>query len=83
MSSPRAVIALRLVLARSNWLDTMMGKSLRKIGRDRQHKQHKEFSLHGEGGGSGEDLVDLEAGLEANRTCTWEQEVQREGLVWK
>jgi hypothetical protein len=29
-----------------------------------------------------EDLVGLEAGLEANRTCAGEQEVQREGLVW-
>jgi hypothetical protein len=36
-----------------------------------------------EGGGLGEDLVHLEAGLEANRTCAGEQEVQREGLVWR
>jgi hypothetical protein len=42
MSSPRAGIALRPELARSGWLDTMMGKSLRKTGRDRQGKQHKE-----------------------------------------
>jgi hypothetical protein len=55
----------------------MMGKSFSKMGRDRQVKQHKEICLHGEGGDSGEDLV----GLEANRTCTGEQEVQREGLV--
>jgi hypothetical protein len=25
----------------------------------------------------------LEASLEANRTCAGEQEVQREGLVWR
>jgi hypothetical protein len=31
----------------------------------------------------GEDLVGLEAGLEAKRTCTGEQEVQREDLVWR
>jgi hypothetical protein len=36
MSSPRARIALRPELARSGWLDTMTGKSLRKTGRDRQ-----------------------------------------------
>jgi hypothetical protein len=41
----------------------------------------QEVYLHGEGGGLGEDLVHLEAGLEANRTCAGEQEVQREGLV--
>jgi hypothetical protein len=62
----------------------MMGKSLRKIGRDKQREQAaQEVCLHREGGGSGEDLVHLEAGLEANRTCTGEQEVQREGLVWR
>jgi hypothetical protein len=65
-------------LARSGWLDTMTGKSLRK----RQAGQAaQEVCLHGEGGGLGEDLVGLEAGLEANRTCAGEQEVQREGLV--
>jgi hypothetical protein len=42
MSFPRARITMRPELARSGWLDTMMGKSLRKIGRDRQGKQHKE-----------------------------------------
>jgi hypothetical protein len=31
MSSPRARITLRPELARSSWLDTMMGKSLKKI----------------------------------------------------
>jgi hypothetical protein len=41
----------------------------------------QEVCLHGEGGGSGEDLVCLEAGLEDNRTCAGEQELQREGLV--
>jgi hypothetical protein len=55
----------------------MMGKSLRKIGRERQGKQHKEVCLLGEGRCLGEDLV----GLEANRTCSGEQEVQREILV--
>jgi hypothetical protein len=33
------------------------------------------------GGGSEEDLAGFETGLEANRTCSGEQEVQREGLV--
>jgi hypothetical protein len=42
MSSPRAGITFRPELARSGWLDTMMGKSLRKIGRDKQGEQHKE-----------------------------------------
>jgi hypothetical protein len=41
----------------------------------------QEVCLCREGGGLGEDLVVLEAGLEANRTCTGEQEVQREGLA--
>jgi hypothetical protein len=81
MSSPRAGITLRPELARSGWLDTMTGKSLRKIGRDRQGKQHKKSAYMGKEGGSGEDLVGLKAGLEANRICTGEQEVQREGLV--
>jgi hypothetical protein len=69
MSSLRARITVRPELTRSSWLDTMMGKSLRKIGRDRQGKQCKEVCLHGEGGGLGEDLVCLETALEANRTC--------------
>jgi hypothetical protein len=72
MSSPRARITTRPELARSGWLDAMKGKSLRKIGRDRQHEQHKEVCLYGEGGGSGEDLVHLKACLEANRTCAGE-----------
>jgi hypothetical protein len=42
MSSPRAGMALRPVLARSILLDTRMEKSLRKIGRNRQGKQLKE-----------------------------------------
>jgi hypothetical protein len=33
------------------------------------------------GGGLEEDFAGFEAGLEANRTCSGEQEVQREGLV--
>jgi hypothetical protein len=61
----------------------MMGKSLRKIGRDRQPEQRKKSAYMGEGGGLGEDLIRLEAGLKANRTCAGEQEVQREGLVWR
>jgi hypothetical protein len=51
----------------------MTGKALRKIGRDRQHEQNKEVCLHREGRGLGKDLVHLEAGLEANRTCSGEQ----------
>jgi hypothetical protein len=42
MSSPKAGISMRPELARSGWLDTMMGKYHRKIGRDRQGEQHKE-----------------------------------------
>jgi hypothetical protein len=45
MSSPRARISMRPELARSGWLDTMMGKSLRKIRRDRQAEQCKEVCL--------------------------------------
>jgi hypothetical protein len=41
MSSPRSGITLRPELARSGWLDIMMGKFLRKIGRDKQHEQCK------------------------------------------
>jgi hypothetical protein len=29
----------------------------------------------------GEELADLETGLQANRICTMEQKVQREGLM--
>jgi hypothetical protein len=35
------------------------------------------------GRGLEEDLAGFETGLEANRTCAGEQEVQREGLVWR
>jgi hypothetical protein len=80
MSSSRAGIALRPELAQSGWLDTLMGKSLRKIGRDRQGEQLKDVCLCREGGGLGEDLVGLEAGLEANRTCAEEQEYR--GRIW-
>jgi hypothetical protein len=34
----------------------------------------------GEGGGLGEELADLETGLQADRICAGEQKVQREGL---
>jgi hypothetical protein len=47
MSSPRAGIALRPELARSGWLDTMIGNSLRKIGRDRQPEQCKKSAYMG------------------------------------
>jgi hypothetical protein len=42
----------------------------------------QEVHLHGEGGGLGEELEldDLETGSQANRICTAEQKVQREGL---
>jgi hypothetical protein len=40
----------------------------------------EEVCLHGEGGGFGEEFADLETGLQANRICTGEQEVQREDL---
>jgi hypothetical protein len=43
----------------------------------------QEVCLHGKGGGLGEELVDLETGLETNRICTGEQKVQRKGLVWR
>jgi hypothetical protein len=79
MSSPRTGIAMRTELVRSVWHGSMTGKSLRKIG----SVAVQEVCLRGEGGGLGEDLVHLEAGLEANRTCSREQEIQREGLVWR
>jgi hypothetical protein len=41
----------------------------------------QEVYLHGEGGGLGEELVDLETGLEANRICSGEQKVQKKGLM--
>jgi hypothetical protein len=41
----------------------------------------QEVCLHGEGGGLGEEFVDLKTGLETNRICTGEQKVQREGLI--
>jgi hypothetical protein len=47
MSSPRAGIALRPELARSGWHGTMMGKSLRKIGRERQCEQLKKSAYMG------------------------------------
>jgi hypothetical protein len=40
----------------------------------------QEVCLHGKGGGFGEELADLGTGLQANRICTGEQKVQREGL---
>jgi hypothetical protein len=80
MSSPRDRIALRPELARSSWLETMTGKSLRKIGRDKQGKQRKKSAYMGRRRFK-RGLFSLEAGLKANRTCTGEQEVQREGLV--
>jgi predicted acetyltransferase len=47
MSSPRAGIALRPELARSGLLNSMMGKSLRKIGRDSQPEQCKKSAYMG------------------------------------
>jgi hypothetical protein len=47
MSSPTAGIALRPELARSGWFNTMMGKSLRKTGRDKQHEQCKKSAYMG------------------------------------
>jgi hypothetical protein len=38
---------MRPELARSGWFNTMMGKSLRKIGRDRQHEQHRKSAYMG------------------------------------
>jgi hypothetical protein len=61
----------------------MMGKSLRKIGRDKQCEQCKKSAYMGKEEVWERILVHLEACLEANRTCTGEQEVQREGLVWR
>jgi hypothetical protein len=65
---------MRPELVRSGWFNTMIGKSLRKIGRDRHGKQHKK-SVYMGGGGSGKELVDLETGLETNRICTGEHKV--------
>jgi hypothetical protein len=41
----------------------------------------QELCLQEEGGGLGEELVDLETGLHASRICTGEQKVQREDLM--
>jgi hypothetical protein len=43
----------------------------------------KEGKLLESGGGSEEGLAGFRSGLEASRTCAGEQEVQREGLVWR
>jgi hypothetical protein len=42
----------------------------------------QEVCLYGEGGGLGEELADLETSLQANRICTGEQKVWREGLKY-
>jgi hypothetical protein len=47
MNSPRAGIALRPELARSGLFDTMTGKILRKIGRDKQCEQRKKSAYMG------------------------------------
>jgi hypothetical protein len=47
MNSPRAGIAMRPELSRSGWHGTMMGKSLRKIGRDRQCEKCKKSAYMG------------------------------------
>jgi hypothetical protein len=41
----------------------------------------KEGKVSESGGGLEEDLAGFETGLEADRTCAGEQEVQRDGLV--
>jgi hypothetical protein len=41
----------------------------------------QEVCLHGEGGDLGEELVDLETGLQVNRICAGEQKIQREGMM--
>jgi hypothetical protein len=38
---PRAVLAMRPELARSGFFNSIMGKSFRKIGRDKQREQCK------------------------------------------
>jgi hypothetical protein len=43
----------------------------------------KEWKVTKSGEGSEEDLACFKAGLETNRTCAGEQEVQKEGLVQK
>jgi hypothetical protein len=73
MSSLRAGTALRSELARSGLLNSRQGKFFRKIG-DR-------YGLFTWGRRSfGEELADLETGLQADRICTGEQKVQREDL---
>jgi hypothetical protein len=42
----------------------------------------QEVCLHGEGGGLGEELADLETGSQANRICAGEQKGQRDGLKY-
>jgi hypothetical protein len=58
----------------------MMGKSLRKLGRDKQPEQHKKSAYIGKEEVQDIILVHLEAGLVANRTCAGEQEYR--GRVW-
>jgi hypothetical protein len=47
MSSPRSGITLRPELARSGLFNTMTGKSLRKIGRNRHPEQCKKSAYVG------------------------------------
>jgi hypothetical protein len=42
----------------------------------------QEVCLHGEEGGLGEELADLETGLQADRIFSGKQKVQREGLKY-
>jgi hypothetical protein len=49
MSSLRAGIALRPQLARSGLFNSIMGKILRKIGRDKQCGQYKKSVYMGKG----------------------------------
>jgi hypothetical protein len=69
---------MRPELARTGLFNIMMEKSLIKIGRDRHVKQCKKSVYMG---GLGEEFVDLETSLQANRIRAGEQKVQREGLM--
>jgi hypothetical protein len=69
MSSLRAGTALRSELARSGLLNSRQEKFFRKIGGDR-------YGLFTWGRRRfGEELADLETGLQADRICTGEQKV--------
>jgi hypothetical protein len=70
---PIAGIAMRPELAGSGWFNSM-------IERGRQHEQHKKSAYMGKEEVR-ERFGSFRSWFRGNRTCTGEQEVQREGLM--